>query len=157
MYLDLEVIAPDPDQPSPANPRPFGIDELTSPRLVGWARGCDDIDAAIAGSRARGYDPGDAIEMSRTTPNGTVLRWRLTLNAIAGGPVPFLIAWGATEHPADSAPHGLVLDTFEIEHPDPDSLAGTLRALGAEVDIKPASAVALVAHIRGHAGTEVLR
>ena len=44
----LEVIAPDPDQPSPANPRPFGLDELTSPRLVGWALGCDNIDAAIA-------------------------------------------------------------------------------------------------------------
>ena len=48
----LEVIAPDPDQPVPANARPFGLDELTAPRLVGWALGCDDIDATIAGSRA---------------------------------------------------------------------------------------------------------
>jgi len=76
----LEVLAPDPDQPPPSNPRPFGIDELTSPRLVGWAVGCDDIDTAIAGARAAGYDPGDAIEMTRTGATGTVLRWRLTLN-----------------------------------------------------------------------------
>src|SRR6266508_2662156 len=94
----LEVLAPDPDQPPPSNPLPFGIDELTSPRLVGWAVGCDDIDTAIAGARAAGYDPGDAIEMTRTGATGTVLRWRLTLNANAGGPVPFLIAWGHTEH-----------------------------------------------------------
>src|SRR5687768_4799640 len=60
----LEVIAPDPDQPWPANPRPFGVDELAAPRLVGWALGCHDIDAAIARSRSRGYDPGDAVEMS---------------------------------------------------------------------------------------------
>jgi hypothetical protein len=153
----LEVIAPDPDQPAPANPRPFGLDDLTSSRLVGWALGCDDIDAAIANSRARGYDPGDSIEMTRTAPNGTVLRWQLTLNAIGGGPVPFLISWGATQHPATSAPHGLVLDAFEIEHPDPDSLADMLHALGAEVDTKPGSADALVAHIRGHTATEVLR
>jgi Glyoxalase-like domain len=95
----MEVIASDPDQHSPANPRPFGLDELTSPRLVGWALGCDDIDAAIANSRTPGYDPGDTIEMTRAAPNGTVLRWRLTLNAIGGGPVPFLISWGARHTP----------------------------------------------------------
>ena len=90
-----------------------------------------------------GYDPGDPIEMTRTSPNGIVLRWRLTLNAIlGGGPVPFLISWGATQHAATSAPHGLVLDAFEIEHADPDSLAGYVcTLLGAEVDTKPGSAV----------------
>jgi hypothetical protein len=153
----LEVIAPDPDQPPPASARPFGIDELSSPRLVGWAIGCDDIDRAIATSRAAGYDPGDAIEMTRAAPNGTVLRWWLTLNALAGGPVPFLIAWGDTQHPAIAAPHGLQLDALEIEHPGPESLAATLRALGAEADIKPVESVALVAHIRGRRGMEVLR
>lgn len=86
----LEVIAPDPDQPRPANPRPFGMDELTTARLVGWALGCDDIDAAIATARARGYDPGDPIDMQRTTPSGEVLRWQLTLNALGGGPLAAL-------------------------------------------------------------------
>ena len=95
--------------------------------------------------------------MTRTAPNGTAVRWRLTLNAIGGGPVPFLIAWAATEHPADSAPHGLVLDAFEIEHPAPATLAGTLHALGAEVDVKPGGAVALVAHIRSRNGAKELR
>ena len=153
----LEILAPDPDQPEPPSPRPFGIDELTAPRLVGWAIGCDDIDVAIAVTRKAGYDPGDAIEMTRTQLDGTVLRWRLTLNALAGGPVPFLISWGDTDHPAPSAPQGLRLAAFEIEHPDPESLAVTLHALGADVDVKAAGAFALVAHIQGHEATEELR
>ena len=33
----LEIIGPDPEQPAPAQPRPFGIDELREPRLAAWA------------------------------------------------------------------------------------------------------------------------
>ncbi|HET6828569.1 MAG TPA: VOC family protein, partial [Ramlibacter sp.] len=33
----LEIIAPDPDQPPPALPRPFGLDHLETSRLVTWA------------------------------------------------------------------------------------------------------------------------
>jgi hypothetical protein len=153
----LEILAPDTDEPDPPNARPFGIDELTAPRLVGWAVTCDDIDVAVAASREVGYDPGDAVEMTRTAPDGTVLRWRLTLNALGGGPVPFLIAWGATDHPASSAPRGLRLAAFEIESPDPEPLAATLHVLGADVAVKAAGALALVAHIQGPAGTEELR
>ncbi|HEX3337476.1 MAG TPA: VOC family protein [Jatrophihabitans sp.] len=29
----LEIIGPDPEQPAPPAPRPFGIDSLTAPRL----------------------------------------------------------------------------------------------------------------------------
>src|SRR5262245_48303312 len=32
----LEIIGPDPDQPKPAEPRRFGLDDLTVPRLVTW-------------------------------------------------------------------------------------------------------------------------
>jgi hypothetical protein len=153
----LEVIAPDPDQPQPANPRPFGIDELTAPRLVGWALGCDDIDAAVAAARERGYDPGDPIDMRRTTPSGEVLRWRLTLNALGGGPLPFLIAWGDSPHPAVSAPRGLVLESVDIEHPEPGEIAGALAALGADATLVPAAKAALVARVRCHTGIEEVR
>lgn len=153
----LEVIAPDLEQPNPANPRPFGIDELTAPRLVGWAVGCDDINAAIGRARAAGYDPGDAIEMTRTTPLGTVLRWRLTLNALGGGPIPFLISWGETEHPAASSPQGLRLESLTIEHPEPEQLETMLNALGVNVAVNRADAVALVALIAVRDSTEALR
>jgi hypothetical protein len=95
--------------------------------------------------------------MQRVLPTGGVLRWRLTLNALGGGPVPFLIAWGESEHPSRSAPQGLVLDSFEIEHTDPERLAPVLSALDADVEVKLASRTALVAHIRGPNGIEELR
>ena len=153
----LEVLAPDPDQPPPVNPRPFGLDTLKGAQLIGWAVGCDDMDEAIAGARAAGYDPGDAIDMTRTTPEGITLRWRLTLNAVAGGPVPFLIDWDGSDHPAASAPAGLCLDALVIEHPDPSGLEAVLRALSAATAVKPAGEPALVAHITGPHGTQELR
>ena len=69
----------------------------------------------------------------------------------------FLISWGGTEHPARSAPHGLTLEAFHVEHPDPPSLAPPLTALGADVEIRPAAAAALVARLAGPNGSTVLR
>lgn len=153
----LEIIGPDPEQPDPSMPRPFGVDDLEGPRLSGWALRCDDIDAAIARARDAGYDPGPAFEMQRVTPEGKEVRWRLTLNALAGGPIPFLIAWGDSEHPSISAPTGLTLVSFHIEHPDPSSIAPMLHALSAEVDVIDAADQSLVATIEGPAGSIQLR
>jgi hypothetical protein len=153
----LEVIAPDPGQPAPAMPRPFGIDDHRPDRLVGWAISCEDIDAAIAASRAHGYDPGEPVDMERSDPSFGLLRWRLTLNALAGGPVPFLIAWGTTAHPARTAPAGLVLDELRIEHPAPTALNATLTALDADVAVFPAQRPGLVARISGPLGSKELR
>jgi hypothetical protein len=153
----LEIIAPDPGQPEPPVPRPFGAGGVRRAGLVSWALACDDIDAAAAGARGHGYDPGPVADGQRTGPTRTVLRWRLTLNAMPGGLIPFLISWGDTEHPARSAPHGLTLEAFHVEHPDPASLAPPLTALGADVEIRPAAAAALVARLSGPNGSKVLR
>jgi len=153
----LEIIAPDPEQPEPSAPRLFGVDSVSRGRLVRWALACDDIDAAVAGARSQGYDPGDVVDGQRTEPCGTVLRWRLTISEMAGGLAPFLICWGDTEHPARSAPRGLTLEAFHIEHPDPPSLAPMLTALFADVEIKAAAAAALVARLSGPNGSTVLR
>lgn len=153
----LEIIAPDPGQPQPSMPRPFGIDGVRRGGLAGWALACDDIDTAIARARSRGYDPGEPVDAQRAGPTGTLLRWRLTLNAMAGGLIPFLISWGDTEHPARSAPHGLTLEAFHLEHPDPQSLAPLLTALGADVEIRPAGTAALIARLGTPNGSMVLR
>ena len=137
-----EIIAPGPDQPEPSMPRPFGIDGVSHGGLASWALACDDIDAAVAGARSHGYDPGDVVHAQRAGPTGTVHRWRLTLNAMTGGPVPFLISWGDTKHPARSAPRGLTPEAFHIEHPDPPSPAPLLTAPGADVENRPAAASA---------------
>jgi len=152
----LEILAPDPRQPQPPAPRPFGPDGVSRSGLAGWAIACHDIDTAVARARSRGYDPGEVASMQRTTPTGAVLRWRLTLGAVTGGLAPFLISWGDTDHPARSAPRGLILQSFHLEHPDPASLAPLLTALDADAQIRPAAAPALIAHLSGPNGSTVL-
>jgi catechol 2,3-dioxygenase-like lactoylglutathione lyase family enzyme len=155
----LEIIAPDPGQPDPSAPRPFGVDPSGQPRLAGWAWRVDDIDAAVAHARSHGYDPGDPIDMHRLTTEGVQLNWRLTLNATGGGAVPFLIDWGDTPHPSASAPSGLKLRSLRIEHPDPRAIAAALTALGADadVDVGEAPDLTIIASFDGPTGTSELR
>jgi len=70
-------------------------------------------------------------------------------------PVPDQL--GRHPHPATSAPAGLILESFRIEHPEPHAIVGRLQALGAQVDVRPASEMAFVARINGPFGAEELR
>ena len=149
----LEIIAPDPDQPAPPV-RPFGIEGITCGKLVGWALACDDIDQAVAEARSHGYDPGEVVDGHRVDPSGTVLRWRATH---ADDLIPFFICWGGTEHPARSAPRGLILNSLQIEHPDPPSFGPLLMAFDANVEVRQGQAPALVAYLSGPNGSKVLR
>ncbi len=153
----LELIAPDPRQPEPPGPRPYGVAGVQHGGLVGWALGCDDIEEAAEVARRRGCDLGAVIEGSRRTSDGDMLRWRLTSNARTAGVVPFLISWGATPHPAGSAPSGLRLDSFHVEHTDPRPLRRLLDALGVDVDVRQAQHTALVARLTGPRGGGELR
>jgi catechol 2,3-dioxygenase-like lactoylglutathione lyase family enzyme len=127
----LEIIGPDPEQPVPARPRPFGIDRLTGPVVATWVLRTSDLEAAVARSRLRGYDPGAVRGMSRQRPDGGVLQWRLTDPAAAhpSGLVPFLIDWQDGAHPARAAPGGLALTGFAIETPQPVVIGRLLAAL----------------------------
>jgi len=153
----LEIIAPDPNQPEPDAPRPFGLDGRSHGGLVGWSLACDDIESASAAALARGFDLGDIEEGHRVTPRGMTLRWRVTSNESPAGEIPFLISWGETPHPATSAPSGLTLTSFLVEHPEPVSLETPFHAVGATVEVRPASEPALVAQIDGPRGTQELR
>ena len=106
----LEIIGPDPDQDEPAAGRPFGVTNDMTPRLVTFAvrpgEG-ETIESLVEAARSVGHDPGEIVEMSRTTPDGTTLSWRLTAPSVtAGGSIPFLIDWGDTTHPVATAPSG---------------------------------------------------
>ena len=81
----LEIIGPDPAQPEPENGRPFGIDGMGAGRLSAFAVRPDDLEKRCTAARAAGYDPGSILEMSRETPEGGRIDWRLTLwNPTAG-------------------------------------------------------------------------
>src|SRR5882762_6053201 len=89
----LEIIGPDLDQPAPAGPRPFGIDRLTTTQLVTWAVRSADLEGQVARAQAAGYDPGTIGPLSRRTPAGALLEWRLTtpVSGTRDPIVPFLI------------------------------------------------------------------
>ena len=153
MYL--EVIGPDPAQPEPGNPRPFGIDDLTEPALVAWAVRTTDLDTTIKNARAHGFDPGDAREMSRETQDGELLRWRLTPPSTPGTLHPFLIDWGATPHPTTRGLPSLPLLMVTGTHPDPDSVLAVTDALGLELLVRRADKAGLTAALRTPEGRQV--
>ncbi|GAA2599922.1 VOC family protein [Actinomadura fulvescens] len=149
----LEIIGPDPDQPDPEGPRPFGIDDLAAPALVAWAAGTTELEASIERARAAGRDPGPVSGMSRLRPDGELLSWRLTPPRT--GVLPFLIDWGETPHPAGALPV-VPLRSFEAVHPDPDAVRGELASLGVELTVRRGPGVALIARLDGPVGTVTL-
>ncbi len=99
--------------------------------MLTWAISPPDLDAAVAEARARGHDPGPVRPMSRRTPDGTVLRWRLTDGGPgeASGLVPFLIDWGDSRHPAASGLPVTPLLAVSASAPDPEEVRGRLAVL----------------------------
>jgi hypothetical protein len=155
----LEIIGPDPDQPTPDQPRPFGIDDLTEPRLVTWAAKGTGLAALAEASAAGGMDLGEVMEMSRRRPDGSLLSWELTspFASRADGVVPFLIDWLDSTHPASELPPGPVLVDFQIEHPDPAAIRAALNAIGSDVEVVESRQPGMVAWIRTTDAVVVLR
>ncbi|MFB9467414.1 VOC family protein [Streptomyces cinereospinus] len=134
----LEIIGPDPEQSAPGGPRPFGVDGLPTARTLTWAISPPDLDAAVASARARGYDPGPPRAMSRRTPDGTLLRWRLTDGAAAhpSGLVPFLIDWGPSRHPTAAGLPVTPLRSLTATAPDPAEIRPLLAALDTALPLR---------------------
>lgn len=146
----FEILAADPSQAGEAAPTWLGVDAPDLPRLTTF---CAQVDAAadvsgsvegvIAAAREQaGYDPGPAVEMTRTEPDGQLVRWRLSSanhrqgfsSLPGGGIVPFLIDWSPCEipTPTETSPGGCSLVGLQAWHPEPSSLEAMLRAMGAE-------------------------
>lgn len=156
----LEIIGPDPDQPKPAGPRPFGIDDMKTPRLVTWAAKGTDLDQIVADARTKGVTYGLVAPGSRRRPDGVLLTWRTTnpADASAGdGLMPFFIDWGTSSHPSASAATGATLVSLRAEHPEPDRVMAMLRAVGVELAVTRGPAAALIATIAGPKGQVELR
>ncbi|MGB7180538.1 MAG: VOC family protein [Burkholderiaceae bacterium] len=115
----LEIIAPDPNQPAPRQPRAFGIDAdgqreriAVRPRLVHYVMRCSSITQSI---KALDYPLNTPIPMTRGK-----LAWELALSdfvGLTGGvqPLPSLIDWGKHESPGMSLPaSGAVLQTLHV-------------------------------------------
>jgi len=169
----VELIASDPDGPTPNQPRPFGLDTLCEPRLVTWAVRSRAIETDVQHAREQGFDPGIVFTMSRTEPDGETLEWKLSLlpKPFGDGLVPFVIDWGKSRHPAaapripseaqthnpddDPTSYGK-LSTFSATHPDPAPIRAALHALGVSLDIQPGTIAGLSARLTGPAGSIAL-
>lgn len=136
----LEVIGPDPAQPAPEGPRPFGIDTLTAPALVAWCvRPLRPLDEIVSEARAAGIDFGTVASMSRRRPDGVLLEWELTfpqLDGPFGCALPFMIDWGMSAHPTDTLPDGVRLVGLDVTHPDPLLLRRALDILGLRTGVE---------------------
>jgi Glyoxalase-like domain len=147
----LEIIAPDPPQPSANLVRHAHLRALTGPRLIGWAAASDDLDRLAQAIRDGRLEMSGPRDGSRARPDGRVLRWRtLAVSSPLGGgeadPIPFFIQWASgSVHPSEDSPHGCRLDALEFRHPDPDALQGTLLRLGIEAAVTRAPAAQLAA------------
>jgi hypothetical protein len=130
----LELIGRDQDQAGYAGDLPFGMDSLAHPRLVSWALRVDGIDGFVSDVRRSGFDPGEVVAMSRRTPDGRELRWRLTRSNRSASPdlFPFLIDWGDTPHPSTTSAQGAKLEGFHLESPEPQRLSRVLAILAVD-------------------------
>ena len=136
----LELIAPDPAQPAPALPRPFGLDDpelrrrvAQRPRLVHCVCRVPRLDEATA--REHGDAPDAIVPMTRGA-----LSWRITMPgdatsaarrwSDAGRLQPTLIEWSGGErperHPLDAlAPSGVTLLRLRVQAPEHPALSAT--------------------------------
>lgn len=155
----LEIIGPDPEQPKPAGPRRFGIDELKAPRIVRWVAKSNDLESVAATAAQKGVKLGPVVPGSRRRPDGVLLSWRYTdPNVVeAGGLIPFFIDWGTSPHPSATAARGATLVSVRAEHPDAERTQKMLDALGLDLKVQKGSAPAIIATIDSNRGRVELR
>ena len=126
----LELIGPDPEREGEELPKTFSINRLKKPTLITYAVHPEGIDQVVERARAAGFDPGDVQDLSRRTPDGTELAWRLTqAQAPRNYAVPFLIDWGTTEQPGLTDLPTIELVSFERIEVKPEPLKKALAAL----------------------------
>lgn len=155
----LELIGPDPAQGPLGRPRWLGLDDLTSPRLISWAMKGPDIEQRVAAARAAGVPLGDPRSGGRELSDGRMLSWKLTYPDVrlGDGLIPFLIDWGASPHPALTAPGGIELVDLRAEHPEPTAITEWLWRLGLELPVTAGAAPALIATLQTPRGRVELR
>lgn len=159
----LEILGPDPEQdPALSAKRLAGIAEPTVQR---WAIHPADFDAVVtrcsrslqpaARSSEPSVDLGEVHDMTRRTPGGTLLNWRLTRRTplALGGNQPFLIDWKRSPHPARQPMPVVRLERFWATTADVDTTSRVLRSLGATIEVEAGVTQTLHATLKGPGGS----
>lgn len=153
----LEIIGPDLDRAPGVEPAAFGIGQRRGLAVAGFAVHPDDITAAAAAARAAGEDPGPVGPLSRRTPAGVLLEWRLAKDGQGMPVLPFLIDWGRTPQPGLGDLPTLELRALRAESSRPAHHRAVLRATGTDLDLVPASEDALELVLGSARGIHVFR
>jgi len=150
----LEIIAPDPEQPSPNGARWFNVDSLEAPRLVAWAASATNLAQLVADAARRAVHLGTVTSGSRKRADGVALTWEVTdpTTVLGDGIVPFFIDWKTSPHPASSATVGPTMVELRGRHPDPRRVREMLDALGVELSIERGDRAELAATFRSPNG-----
>jgi hypothetical protein len=88
-----------------------------------------------------------------------MLQWEFTdpIIVVADGVVPFFIDWGASPHPAITAPDGVELISLRASHPEPRKVAETLANLGIPMQVDFGAEASLIAGLQTPNGRIDLR
>jgi quercetin dioxygenase-like cupin family protein len=155
----LEIIGPDPEQPQPKQPRPFGLDGLKEAKLVTWCVNGPDLERLRNEAVRKGVLLGEVKAGSRRRPDGGQLSWQFTdpWVVLGEGIIPFFINWRDSAHPASTAAKGATLISLRAEHPNVRSVSEMLQHLGLDLPVTQGPTPALIAVIEGPRGRVELR
>ena len=156
----LEVIGPDPEGDRAAGEiETFAIKNRTAPAVATFAIHPADIVATAQRAADGGVDLGEILPLSRRTPSGELLEWRLTRGERRDPDpaIPFLIDWGTTAQPGLGDIPTIELLGVRVEHPDAGRLTESYALLGVETEVVQADEFAIVLTVEGVDGPIELR
>ena len=131
----LEIIAPDPVQPSVGMAAAMTL--LERPTLLHWAVRCSGLANVADRLKTNGWTPTEIRRMTRTPPDGARLEWELfgLRDHPHGGVVPFFIDWLKCPHPAAASPRVGQVSRLSLTLPDPERLLALVQEFGIDVAV----------------------
>ena len=139
----VEIIAPDPEQPSVETFYISGLRNFEEPRVASWAARTTQIRTRFPARTPQGFSCDRPRGGSRVRLDGSRLEWALAFplqvdHGRFDGLLPFFIDWqDTTTHPGAAAPPGLSLRSFSLHHPNGEALRAALRALDLDAQVEP--------------------
>ena len=151
----LEVIAPDPSQEVAKQDLPYGLADLKEPKLITWAVRPANWRVHVRQTELLGLET-SLRNGSRMRPDGMLLEWQSALlsppvkfeGQELTGLLPFAIEWHSSQHPADSAPGNIHLESLALMHPCPNVLARLIDRLSLPCSVEVGNRATIKATIQ---------
>ena len=145
----LEVIAPDPSSNLQAPPLWMGLKNLRSDGMMRWAAKFVNLPKVVAKARQANIPMGQPQAGQRLLSDGRLLKWQLTEPSETDGPdpLPFLIDWGSSPHPAENLADTSQLLDLQLFHPQAALLNQQFRTVGISIKVQSASTPSIAAFI----------